>query len=143
MENASKALIIAGAILISILLISVGIMIMNASNGVTAGAQDQMDALAIQQFNSRWDAYSGNQNGAAVKNLIAAIRVNNKSANKPNTIKVTCAENIGGTHTAVTEKTDDSSLSTLYNALSSSALLKCSFTTNSQGFIEAVTITNR
>lgn len=57
MENASKALIIAGAILVSILLISVGIMIMNASSGVTSGAQSQMDALAIQQFNSRWQAY--------------------------------------------------------------------------------------
>ncbi len=31
MENASKALIIAGAILISILLISVGVLIMNST----------------------------------------------------------------------------------------------------------------
>ena len=32
MENASKALIIAGAILIAILLISVGILVMNSVN---------------------------------------------------------------------------------------------------------------
>ena len=145
MENASKALIIAGAILISILLISVGIMIMNASNGVTSGAQDQMDAVAIQQFNSRWDAYNGSQSGAAVKNLIAAIRVNNKSDNKPNTITVQIAKDVGGCSTAgaASGSTDDTVLGNIYGSLSSTALLRCKFDTNDQGFIYKVTITAR
>ncbi len=39
MENASKALIIAGAILIAILLISVGILILNSISGVTDSAK--------------------------------------------------------------------------------------------------------
>ena len=34
MENASKALVIAGAILISILLVSVGIMIYSGASGI-------------------------------------------------------------------------------------------------------------
>ena len=49
MENASKALIIAGAILISILLISLGIIMFNASKGTTnqAGATaNQMESGA-------------------------------------------------------------------------------------------------
>ena len=46
MENASKALIIAGAILISILLISVGIMVMNSTDEVTGGMQQQMDSTS-------------------------------------------------------------------------------------------------
>ena len=39
MENASKALIIAGAILISILLISLGIVMFNASKGTTRSSK--------------------------------------------------------------------------------------------------------
>ena len=43
MENASKALIIAGAILISIILISIGIMVIQAGNSVVSDAEDKMD----------------------------------------------------------------------------------------------------
>jgi len=45
MENASKALIIAGAILISILLISLGIMMFNSSKGTTDQAASTANAL--------------------------------------------------------------------------------------------------
>ena len=45
MENASKALIIAGAILISILLISLGIMMFNASKSTTDQAGDTGNVL--------------------------------------------------------------------------------------------------
>ncbi len=45
MENASKALIIAGAILISILLISLGIVMFNASKGPTGQATDTANAM--------------------------------------------------------------------------------------------------
>lgn len=45
MENASKALIIAGAILISILLISLGIVMFNASKGTTGRATDTANAM--------------------------------------------------------------------------------------------------
>lgn len=45
MENASKALIIAGAILISILLISLGIIMFNASKGTTDQANDTANAM--------------------------------------------------------------------------------------------------
>ena len=45
MENASKALIIAGAILISILLISLGIVMFNASKGTTAQASNTASVM--------------------------------------------------------------------------------------------------
>jgi len=47
MENASKALIIAGAILISILLISVGILIFNSTRGFTDNASATDDAMEL------------------------------------------------------------------------------------------------
>lgn len=45
MENASKALIIAGAILISILLISLGIIMYNSATGTTDKAADTSEAM--------------------------------------------------------------------------------------------------
>lgn len=59
MENASKALIIAGAILISILLISVGIMVMNSTSGVTDEMTSQMDSTQRQSFNAQFTNYQG------------------------------------------------------------------------------------
>ena len=45
MENASKALIIAGAILIAILLISLGIIMFNSSSGTTDQAENTSAAM--------------------------------------------------------------------------------------------------
>jgi len=47
MENASKALIVAGAILISILLISVAILIFNSISGVTDNAGDAGSTMEL------------------------------------------------------------------------------------------------
>lgn len=59
MENASKALIIAGAILISILLISVGIIIMNAINDPVSRTSETASSQAVQIFNSQFTGYAG------------------------------------------------------------------------------------
>ena len=61
MENASKALIIAGAILISILLISVGIVIMNAISEPVASAGDTAASMGAETFNSKFDTFAGNK----------------------------------------------------------------------------------
>ena len=55
MENASKALIIAGAILLAILIIGLGIYIYNqASNSVS---DTGMDKIAVRQFNGQFEPY--------------------------------------------------------------------------------------
>ena len=59
MENASKALIIAGAILIAILLISVGIMVMNSMNKPLDVAASEADSQAVQMYNSKFAVYEG------------------------------------------------------------------------------------
>lgn len=48
MENASKALIVAGAILISILLISLGVLLVNSVSGVNDNAQTTGDMMLSQ-----------------------------------------------------------------------------------------------
>ena len=75
MENASKALIIAGAILLAILLISLGIMIYNQAQSATDGSG--MSDAEISTFNSKFTKYEGDKKGPVVKTLINEIDVNN------------------------------------------------------------------
>ena len=48
MENVSKALIIAGAILLAILLITIGIFILNSQNSTTDEAFDLLEAMELE-----------------------------------------------------------------------------------------------
>ena len=75
MENASKALIIAGAILIAILLISVGIMVMNSINKPLDQAGSQADEQAVRIFNAKFTAYEGKHKTAAeAKSLMMLVQ---------------------------------------------------------------------
>ena len=79
MENASKALIIAGAILLSILIISLGIMIYNNASGVVKNSS--MNQVEIQQFNQQFTQYEGTKvRGATVISMAQAVLANNMSA---------------------------------------------------------------
>ncbi len=76
MENASKALIIAGAILLSILIISLGIMIYQQASGVVDS--NAMDEVAVNSFNQKFTQYEGeNVRGSNVNALINTIIQNN------------------------------------------------------------------
>ncbi len=76
MENASKALIIAGAILLSILIISLGIMIFTQASSVVDN--NAMDEVAVTTFNEKFRQYEGNSvRGANVNALIQRIAQNN------------------------------------------------------------------
>ncbi len=76
MENASKALIIAGAILLSILIISLGIMIFSQASEVVDS--NSMSELEITQFNSKFISYMGpNVRGAQVNSLLNQVIQNN------------------------------------------------------------------
>lgn len=79
MENASKALIIAGAILISILLISIGIMVIQSAQGVVDSAGSSMDAQTKQAFNAQFSNYSGTQRGSSIRAMINAVIASNAS----------------------------------------------------------------
>ena len=74
MENASKALIIAGAILLAILLISLAIVVYNQARGTIDDAN--IDAEAVQTFNSKFDAYLGNISGTTANALVSLCNAN-------------------------------------------------------------------
>lgn len=78
MENASKALLIAGAVLIVILLISVGIMIFNSSKGLFGSATTNMSQQEKTMFNTKFTMYEGpNVSGTQLRELIRAVITNN------------------------------------------------------------------
>lgn len=79
MENASKALIIAGAILLSILLISLGIFIFSQAQDTLDSVN--MDEQEIQAFNNKFTPYEGDRvRGSQVNALAQAVLSNNQSA---------------------------------------------------------------
>ncbi len=76
MENASKALIIAGAILISIIIIGLGVYFVNMAQ--SAGKKVNLNSQAAQAQNSQFTAYFGDKVQASeVKSLMSLIRTNN------------------------------------------------------------------
>ncbi len=80
MENASKALIIAGAILISILLISVAIMVISSTQGTQDQMTQQMDATEKSTFNAQFTNFIGeNRSASQVKALFEKVTASNAS----------------------------------------------------------------
>ena len=76
MENASKALIIAGAILLSILIIAIGMFIYTSSQSTISDSLTQMNTQEIEAFNSQFTIYGGQQTGAKVKTMVGTLIAN-------------------------------------------------------------------
>ena len=77
MENASKALIIAGAILLAILIIALGVYIFNQAKSTTN--MDELSNQQVQAHNNTFENYEGKINGTQAKALIDAVRNNNQT----------------------------------------------------------------
>ncbi len=82
MENASKALIIAGAILLSILIIALGVFVFNQAKSAVGntGLSDQ----EVAAFNSKFDSYEGKQKGSSVKALVNTVKNYNNTVDTTN-----------------------------------------------------------
>lgn len=76
MENASKALIIVGAILVSILIIAIGMYIYSSSTGSIESAISGMEVHEIDSFNKNWSTYEGKQSGSQIKTLLSKLSAN-------------------------------------------------------------------
>ena len=109
MENASKALIIAGAILLAILIISLGIMIYNQASGVVNN--NAMSEVDISTFNQKFTQYEGDYiRGAQVNALLDQVRSNNityqDDASRQVAIQSTLVGGGAGTNTVVNGTTN-------------------------------------
>ena len=87
MENASKALIIAGAILLSILIIGLGMAVFNNAKEALSGAN--LDKEKIATINAQYEAYIGeNIKGSQVKTLCNLVRDNNLTKDDSETFEI-------------------------------------------------------
>ena len=131
MENASKALIIAGAILVSILIISLGILIYNQAAGVINN--NAMNETEMTQFNSKFTQYEGNKvSGSTVNALLQTVLQNNLN-NKDNNLR--CIQ-VTGTCTLTTKATK------ITTKAQTSATYKVEVTAyNTDGLVSTINIT--
>ncbi len=78
MENAAKALLIAGAVLIVIALISLGVYIISSQKGTIETSKDAGDVTQIAIHNNNFLQYVGSgKSGSEVKNLLTYIQTYN------------------------------------------------------------------
>lgn len=135
MENASKALLIAGAILIAILLIGIAMMVFGNINGITSIAGQQVDALEIQGFNRQFEQYQGeNVSGSNVKTLINNINASNATYADDASKQIDSGSGSVITATGTSPKVLSGTIGTNYR-------YKVSFGKDASGFINSVTIT--
>ncbi len=102
MENASKALIIAGAILISILLITIGIMLINSGRDVTSTGTSQMNSQKIQIFNGQFTAYEGTRKGSEIRDLVSKANSSNATDSEHQVKVIGPVANVGSLNSTKT-----------------------------------------
>ena len=59
MENATKALLIAAAVLVAIIIISLGVYVVSLGQQQVHGAESGLNNVEISSFNSTYEAYAG------------------------------------------------------------------------------------
>ena len=142
MENASKALIIAGAILLAILIITLGIFIFQQASEVTRDSS--ISDVEIIQFNEKFTSHEGeNVRGSEVNSLLSTIVQNNVAnqddESKQVKISVTSSYWNGTTPTSTTAPT--STANTGRAQTGKTYKVVCT-TDTSTGYVTTVTISD-
>lgn len=131
MENASKALIIAGAILLSILIIGLGMFIYQQASGAMSGAN--LDPQKAQAYNSEFKNYEGTISGSNARSLYEAIAAHNRTNTDDFSLQITVT--IGNTELTggVFEPTAEASMDS--NTLKAGQTYHVTFDYNKSGYI--------
>ena len=79
MDNASKALIMAGAILIAVALVGVGVYLYQSAAGTVGTGVDQLNAASMETKNAMIEQYEGDIKGSDLKQLVRRINSYNES----------------------------------------------------------------
>ena len=116
MENATKALLIAAAVLVVILIISFGVGIFQMGEEATDGLN--LSQQEVQAFNQQFDQYHGTgRRGTEVNALLkTVVQSNIKNTTEGNTsriVTVTGPASISGSETSVPAGIDTSAVYTV------------------------------
>lgn len=102
MDNASKALVMAGAILIAVMLISLGVLLFNQARERTTGLVAGVDSDIVNSHNNIFENFVGvNKSQADVRSLVSRISAYNaNTADSAKYGKITVSgTGIGGNQT--------------------------------------------
>ena len=77
MENASKALLIAGGVLIAIIIITLAVILYTLFSNHSENYNEVMKVTQIQKFNSKFDVYIGREDITA-QELISVVNLSNE-----------------------------------------------------------------
>ena len=126
METASKALIIAGAILLSILIIGLGMLVFNNAKEALSGAN--LDKEKIATINAQYEAYIGeNIKGSQVKTLCNLVRDNNLTKDDSETFEI-----------KINNTSDPTEINKLKNSIASGKTYKVEATYGSNKLIDSI-----
>ena len=121
MENASKALIIAGAILLSIAIIGVGMAVFSNVSDTISGAD--MTKEEIKAYNATFLSYEGNKKGSIVKTLCNKINTHNLAAEDDSKkIKLTFGSNGVPDDCPPPEEGDETTTTTAINKIKNESI---------------------
>ena len=140
MENASKALIIAGAILLSILIIGLGMAIYQQASGAMGNAN--IDPQKIQAYNSEFASYEGTKSGTQVRALLDIIRSHNlANTDDPSLNVVAMTSSAAGVTAAPTELVTAAAINDIKKTINAGKTYTVDFGYDANsGFIVAVGI---
>lgn len=115
MENATKALMIAAAVIVAILIISLVMGIFNT--GAEQVENANLDEYAIQQHNEKFTKYEGDkESGSEVNALLTTVFTHNNAQDETNTcVKVKAEAGVYGS-----TQTEEKEVITLSNAIETS-----------------------
>lgn len=134
MENATKALLIAAAILVAIVLIGITMMVVNTVNEPVNQGLAETSSQAAQIFNSKFTSYEGkNRLLAQVKTLLSTI-VSSNISNPNHQVKL-----VVNTSSGSSTLTKNEDIEARRGTLQSSKF-DVTFSTNSEGYIDTITI---
>ena len=121
MENATKALIIAGSVLIVIVLIALGINILGSTSDVTDQVDSVSESMAQSVFNSQFTSYFDNStSGTQAKSLISKVISNNSTSDHKIFINFYASNGSG----ILTHQKTTSGLQSIYNQITNTARYK-------------------
>lgn len=76
MSNSSKMIFVAGAVLVSVVIIALSLFVFSNAQGRVNDSMKTMSSSEVEGFNSTYISYQGKQNGSQVKAMINRILAN-------------------------------------------------------------------
>jgi hypothetical protein len=141
MENASKALLIAGAILICILLIGVGMMVYNGALDTINSGISKMNQQEKDMFNVSFTNYEGEKiSGSNVRALISNV-ISNNSTNQDVDGKLVSITIDGTNYEAKTDDLQTNEMSAARAKINTGATYSVVLTYSKAGLVESIDIT--